>query len=92
MKTILTATALILLSTSAYAQAFNCGRSRSATEVIICQDGELSRLDNRLNRIYSRANVSVREQRRWLASRNSCGVNRGCIRRHYVRRIEELRD
>lgn len=92
MKTLLAALTLSLLATAAQAQSFNCGRSRSATEVIICQDGELSRLDNRLNRIYSRRDVSVREQRRWLASRNSCGVNRGCIRRHYVRRIEELRD
>lgn len=92
MKTI-TLTALLTLAAifPASGQGFNCDRSRTAAEVVICDSGELSRLDRRLNRAYARSNTPVWRQRAWLRSRNSCGVDRGCIRRHYLRRIAELR-
>lgn len=84
----------------AQAQDYNCNRSKYADEVTICQNRDLARLDERLNRVYNRvlrdssygeALRLRREQSRWLASRRSCGTREGCIRGHYIRRLGQLR-
>jgi uncharacterized protein len=75
----------------ALGQGYDCRRSRTAAEVVICDSDDLSRLDRRLNRAYARSNTPVWRQRAWLRSRNACGVSRECIRRHYLRRLGELR-
>jgi len=46
----------------------------SATESIICNDAELSALDNQLNNAYKQAKTSVRTgQKKWLATRDGIG-------------------
>lgn len=83
------------------AQEFNCRASKYADEVLICQDRELSALDTRLNRLYNRALLQAdsdrdarrlrNEQRDWIKSRRACRTSESCIRRHYLRRLRELR-
>ncbi len=91
MKYLLSAI-LLLTASQANAQGFACRASRSATEATICASPDLSRLDERLNRVYARSRVGIYEQRAWLRRRDRCGISRGCIRSAYLRRIEELRD
>lgn len=84
------------------AASFDCyDDSRlNAAERRICASTTLGRLDERLDSWYRRALVRARyfdqtgeirsAQREWLASRNGCGANLRCIRRHYVTRIRQL--
>ncbi len=68
----------------------------------ICASPGLEALDERLDSWYSRAlqrakyfdqTSEVRaKQRLWVDSRNACGWNTWCIRRHYVERIRELKN
>ncbi len=88
----------------ASAQSFSCMETYTlnATEKRICRSRSLGNLDERLAFWYGRAMTrskyfdqtsSVRSaQRSWIVSRNSCSARYWCIRRHYVRRIKELRN
>jgi uncharacterized protein len=95
--------ALAGVAAPADAASFDCRpyhRARSCPETIVCSTPELSRMDDRVARLY---NVRLRalsfrqaarltdEQRDWLDSRNACGCNASCILRHYETRIEDLR-
>lgn len=89
--------AALLLPAAADAQSFNCRFARYADEVVICQDAQLSRLDERLSRVFYELRSEVggarldAEQDRWLRSRRSCGRDAGCIEDAYRGRIRELR-
>lgn len=88
-----------LNSPAANAQSFNCHQTNTANERVICGNKKLSRLDERMSRRYNRLRDKARggmerllevEQRAWLGSRQKCGRNEACTRRHYNRRIAEL--
>jgi uncharacterized protein len=93
----------IFLAAPANAASFDCAEldRPNAAEKRICASPWLGSLDERLDSWYRRALVRARyfdqtrevrgEQRAWLASRNSCGANFWCLRRHYVSRIRELK-
>jgi uncharacterized protein len=92
--------ALVLVTTSASAQSFNCARATFPDEDVICERGDLSALDETLSDLYyrvlsmggiSRARLK-REQARWLRRRHACGYNGACIARKYRIRIDELRN
>ena len=92
--------ALVLLPASAAAQSFNCRYARSADEVLICQDGTLQALDERMATQYAatRNSLSRRERRqleaeqaKWLRSRRDCGRDINCVESSYRVRIRELR-
>ncbi len=93
----LIAVAVLILPAAAEAQSFNCGNARYADEVTICEEPRLSRLDERMSRLFYRLRSEVggagldAEQDAWLRSRRSCGRNPGCIDRAYRERIRELR-
>lgn len=83
----------------AQAQSFNCRLARAPDEILICQDEELSRLDERMSSLYfearNRAPAAVRaemeaDQADWLASRRVCGRDARCVRAAYNVRIAEL--
>lgn len=83
----------------AQAQSFNCRSADFPDEFLICDSPELSRLDERLDRVFrqnmsrlSRAEQRAldREEERWVISRRRCGRNYGCIEVHYEDRIDEL--
>jgi uncharacterized protein len=92
---------LMLASGTAQAQSFNCRYARSADEVLICQDGTLSALDERMSGIYARLRNSLNggarasleaDQSAWLRGRMSCGRDAECIADSYRQRIRELRN
>jgi hypothetical protein len=77
--------------------SFNCAKARSAAEVIICSDPELSQLDRELGRVYARAKNSTsnpaafrRQQEEEWRMRESICRNRDCLLRWYARRHEQL--
>jgi uncharacterized protein len=92
---------LVLCVTPPAAQAasFNCNIADRPDEVLICQDGRLSALDERMSSLYFNLRNSLvgRERSRleadqaaWLRARYSCGRDYGCIRGLYESRISEL--
>lgn len=80
--------------------SFDCRTARRGTEQRICDSERLSRLDRELDAVYTEllADTPRRRDRRrlkdgqanWLAERNTCRRDRGCIRESYKRRIAAL--
>ena len=76
------------------AASFDCAQATTSIEKRICIDEELSRLDDVLDHAYQAVRVRadvVRDQRRWIATRNACN-DAVCIRRAYQDRIAQLAD
>ena len=89
-----------LLATAVHAQSFNCRYAKSADEILICQDQQLSALDEQMSSLYYNLRNSLGgyrraaledSQSRWLSGRMSCGRDRDCIHASYMRRINFLR-
>lgn len=83
----------------AAAQSFNCREARRADEVQICQDAELSHLDEQLASLYTQQRqrldkaqqqILKKNQRFWLRQRGDCGRNRNCIANLYQERLDQL--
>jgi uncharacterized protein len=92
--------ALISQGGAVQAQSFNCRYAKTADEVLICQNADLSALDEQMSSLFSRLRNSLshgetrlldREQSFWLQNRISCGRDAGCIEGAYQRRIRQLR-
>lgn len=91
---------ILAVPSAAEAQSFNCRYARAADEIAICDDGQLSRLDERMSRIFfevrdslpgrERARLEI-DQEGWLSTRRSCGRDAECIEDAYRDRIRELR-
>jgi uncharacterized protein len=86
---------------TAQAASFNCQTADRPDEVLICQNPQLSALDERMANLYFRLrnDLGGRERRRlvadqvsWLRERLGCGRDYSCIRGLYDRRISELRN
>lgn len=80
-----------------HAASFDCGKAASEVEKIICSNDELSKLDESLNKTYSRAleqavfkKQTVKSQKRWLRNERDECQNAECIKRTYEARIKEL--
>jgi len=91
----------LMMPFAAQAQSFNCRTAEAPDEILICQSPQLRALDEQMaslyfrlrNRLYGAERAELEaSQRRWLGSRIGCGRDYGCIRSHYVRRINELRN
>jgi uncharacterized protein len=89
----------LALAQAAHAQSFNCRYARTPDEIAICENGRLSRLDERLSGRFFRLRDSLygpdrarldREQAAWLNARQQCGSDPGCIAAAYRTRIAEL--
>ncbi len=84
---------LLCLVSPAWGQSW-CGNGMlNPTEWTICSTPELGQRDTRLEQAYA----AVRhlpglpsDQQDWLAQRNACGTNVGCIRNAYDNRIATL--
>jgi uncharacterized protein YecT (DUF1311 family) len=81
------------------AQSFNCRDAKRADEVLICQDAQLSSLDEQLAGLYAkqrqRLDGAQRQtfqdnQRVWLRQRTDCGRDRNCVANLYEERIKKL--
>ena len=89
-------------STVCAVPSFDCAEASGTVEELICQDEELSQLDQRLAEIYSAAinrlpqaeHATTRAmQRGWIKGRNDCwkaGEPRACVQASYQTRIVEL--
>ena len=75
---------LLLIGEPSALPPFDCSKAVAPDDVLICQDGELTRLDARLGRVYvilrrilaAEASEHLKEdQRAWVFRRNAgCGV------------------
>ncbi|WP_244633675.1 lysozyme inhibitor LprI family protein [Erwinia persicina] len=89
---------LAMLAQNALAAGFDCSLTGlNKTEQTICKDPYLSGLDNVTNGYFVKAmdnSFAVgslsREQRKWLAERNRCGVDAECIKQRYIERNKTL--
>src|SRR5215510_10596705 len=87
----------LLIPLAAHGASFDCSRATSSVEKLVCNDAELSQLDDKLALRYKEASADSSknqselraDQKRWLAHRNSCG-DRACAKTAYVTRLSEL--
>ena len=90
-------------SNVAKAASFDCTKATTETEKAICNDPELSALDDRLSGVYvkgrqvtknvSGSNLKIQnDQIDWLNKRNQCGPETSCLLNAYQTRIEELKE
>lgn len=95
MRFLIAVFVLLVGSVPASAQSFNCRYAKLPTEVAICQNHELGRLDQKMASLFYGLPRHLRvelkgSQARWLRRRNACGYNFDCIERAYRRRIRFL--
>jgi uncharacterized protein len=89
--------ALSLVPLASLAASFDCSKELSRVEKTICQDKELSNLDDQLTVAYREAllnstnqEIIKREQRRWIkVKRNRCH-DTNCLRDAYTNRLKQL--
>lgn len=74
--------------------SFDCNKAQTKTEKLICSDGELGKLDQKLADLYKEA-VHIpgikAEQRAWLSQLKKC-ADIVCIKSAYNDRLNELGD
>ena len=84
--------ALFASAPTTSAPSFDCARASSPVERIVCADPALAEADRLLAAVYSKARRTAgmrRDQREWLARRDSC-ANPACIAFSYEDRTTEL--
>ena len=86
---------LVVIAMTQHAQAasFDCEKAGNKIERTICQDAEISQLDEDLSKAYKvvrkKEKAVVKEQRAWLKKRNKCG-DAACLKKIYSERVAEL--
>lgn len=87
----------LVLSVAAQAASFDCAKAQSVVEHLICDNPELSKLDEELNAAYKTAlqdvepTDSIRQaQKQWMKERNGC-VDAVCVKGAYITRLALLR-
>jgi uncharacterized protein len=88
---------LVLTTIEARSASFHCNRARSTSELLICADRELSKLDDELAKLYLRAKQSSRgsaefkaeSDSEWRRRESSC-VDRTCLLTWYSNRRAQL--
>ena len=80
-----------------HAASFDCSKATTETEIAICNDPELSVLDERMSKAYLKGRAlgnltRIKEdQLTWIEVRNRC-TNELCIKTSYLGRLKELED
>ena len=89
---------MLLLPTLASAAGFDCSNAKSPTEQRICADPLLTKMDRELGDAYDHvlktsddADDWKADQLAWLAERNRCASDNGCLRQQYSERLTVLR-
>ena len=90
------ATAFALLTTHAQAVSFDCQKAKTFVEKAICQNQDLSDLDDELRVQYDTAltdnkNPALfkKQQMKWLKQRDTCQTI-DCLKKSYKQRIAAL--
>jgi uncharacterized protein YecT (DUF1311 family) len=95
------AAALFLAPSPSSAASFNCRLASLPAELLICNDGRLGALDERMARRYALlvntappdVVLQIRaEQKAWIRGRNLCGYDGRCVANAYRHRIGQLRE
>lgn len=88
---------LVLIATS-QAASFDCAKAATKVEKIICDDAEISRLDEELSAAYKsaiqvgkQADTINQAQKQWLKERNECPES-VCVKTAYQARLSVLVD
>ncbi|MFC4765456.1 lysozyme inhibitor LprI family protein [Dyella koreensis] len=88
-----------LLANQSMAASFDCKKAASATEKMICADGSLSSLDDKLQKGYQTALDAVKpsvkqklvtEQRNWIKYVRDICTDVSCLSKAYLARIDLL--
>lgn len=86
----------LVMGGMAQAAGFDCGKAQTKVEHIICDNPELSKLDDELSVAYKAAQHdekrvdSIKQaQKQWMKERNAC-VDTACVKRAYEERISSL--
>ena len=83
-----------------WSPSFNCRAASAKTEFVICNNEQLSQLDNEVGVLYSTVRKSTDgDDRRqldaaesvWVVERNTCENDFNCIKKLYDNRIGELK-
>ncbi len=87
---------LLVMALPAQGASFDCGKSATKIEKLICGDAELSKLDEELNAAYKTAMRdekladSIKQaQKQWMKERNGC-AEVGCVKLAYETRLSSL--
>ena len=93
---ILSLAILTMFVSTAQAVSYNCQKAKTFTEKAICQDQELSALDDELDSLYQDAEARSNnpkalknQQLKWLKQRDTCQTN-NCVKKSYQKRIIDL--
>ena len=81
---------------TAHAVSFDCQKAKTFTEKAICQNPELSALDDELDGLYQAAAANSKnpkalrkQEDKWLKERDACQTE-GCVKKAYQKRIIDL--
>lgn len=88
---------LLLIGQTCFAASFDCSQAKSASEIAICADESLSKLDEQLavayNSLKSKLSDSGQleaDQKAWFSNREVCGNQVECLTTSIQTRINEL--
>ena len=84
---------LLAIPNPLYSQSFDCRLAKHADERTICSDAILAELDHTVSVLYAlrgKDRSAVSNQRSWLTMRGRCGEDVACLRKIYLKRIDEL--
>ncbi|MDR2584130.1 MAG: hypothetical protein LBC75_11670 [Fibromonadaceae bacterium] len=75
-----------------YKPSFDCAKAQSKTEIAICGNSDLAKLDFQMVQLYKPLVGSFKEsQKEWLNERNKCADNIDCLKSKYNARITFLK-
>lgn len=88
---------ILVFVMTAQAASFNCAKASAKVEHIICDNAEISKLDEELNAAYKgvlqdgqQADTVKQSQKQWMKERNGC-ADANCVEMAYRSRIDELK-
>lgn len=86
----------LVLGVSAQAASFDCAKAQSKVEHLICDNPEISKLDEELNAAYKaalqdekQADTTMQAQKQWMKERNGC-ADADCVTRSYESRLKAI--
>jgi uncharacterized protein len=87
----------LVMSITAQAASFDCGKAATKVEKLICSDSSIGELDDEMSTAYQWALMRVKDkqqvikaQRTWLKTRDACGEDSACLWDAFPPRIREL--
>lgn len=88
---------LLVAASSAQAASFDCAKASTKIEKMICDDKELSKLDEELSAEYKAATKGAKQatsvkqaQRKWIKWRNGC-ADASCVKSAYEAQLQAIR-